>query len=86
MSGSEVQSDATKRARRRFPVVALMAWAIFAFAVPRLSQSLNAVDLFAFPLGFFMLAQGSLLALLAIALLSARRRDRVEAALLPPKD
>jgi len=65
----------------RLPVFALVAWALFALAVPRLYQSLNAVDVMAFPLGFFMAAQGCLLALLGIAILSARRRDRIEASM-----
>ncbi len=64
--------------RRRFPVIALLAWAVFAFAAPRLAQSLNAVDVFAVPLGFFMVAQGSLIAFLIVAVLSARRQDRIE--------
>ena len=61
---------------RRFPYVALVAWVLFALVVPRLVQSLNIVDVLAFPLGFFLTAQGSLVALLIAAVLSARRRDR----------
>lgn len=76
-------SDEPKTARPmpgRVPVLALIAWALFALAVPRLSQSLNAVDVLAFPLGYFMVAQGSLIAFLIIAVLSARRRDRADLA------
>lgn len=65
--------------RSRLPVVALLAWAVFAFAIPRLAQALNAVDVFALPLGFFMAAQGSLIAFLIIAVLAARRRDGLAA-------
>jgi putative solute:sodium symporter small subunit len=54
-----------------------MGWALFTFAVPRLSQSLNAVDVMAFPLGFFMAAQGCLIALLCVAILSARWRGSI---------
>ena len=64
---------------RRFPIFALMLWAVFAFAVPRLVQTLNVVDVFAFPLGFFMNAQGSLIAFVFIAIFSALRQDRLEA-------
>ena len=67
------------RRRRRLPVAALLAWTVFAFVVPRLVQPLNVVDVFAFPLGFFMVAQGSLLAFLVIAVVSARRQDRIDA-------
>jgi putative solute:sodium symporter small subunit len=53
---------------------------LFALVVPRLVQALNIVDVLAFPLGFFMTAQGSLVVLLIVAVLSARRRDRADAA------
>ncbi len=65
---------------RRFPYLALLAWLFFVLVVPRLVQSLNVVDVLAFPLGFFMAAQGSFIALLLIAVLSARRQDRIAAA------
>jgi putative solute:sodium symporter small subunit len=64
---------------RRSPVLALLAWAFFVLAIPRLVEQLNIVDVFAFPLGFFMTAQGSLLALLVVAVLSARRHDKLAA-------
>jgi putative solute:sodium symporter small subunit len=62
--------------RRHFPFFALLAWVFFVLAVPRLVEPLNIVDVFAFPLGFFMTAQGSLLALIVVALLSARHHDK----------
>jgi putative solute:sodium symporter small subunit len=63
----------------RLPVVALFAWALFALLVPAVSQALNLVDIFAFPLGYFMIAQGSLIALALVGLLSTRWQDRREA-------
>jgi putative solute:sodium symporter small subunit len=66
--------------RRRFPFVALLMWALFALAIPRAAQSLNVVDVGAFPLGFFMTTQGALAAFLVIAWLSARRQDKLDAA------
>ncbi len=65
--------------RPRFPYLAFLAWAFFALAVPWAVQSLNVVDVLAFPLGFFMAAQGSLIALLLVAVLSARRQNRIAA-------
>ena len=64
--------------RSRLPLIALAAWALFAFAVPRAAQALNAVKLFGFPLGYLMMALGSFVAMLAVAILSARRQDRSE--------
>ena len=76
MAGNSNRSHVTRS--RRFPVAALLGWAVFAFAVPRLGQPLNAVDIFAFPLGFYMVAQGSLIAFLVIAVFSARRQDHLD--------
>jgi putative solute:sodium symporter small subunit len=64
--------------RSRLPLIALLAWALFAFAVPRAAQALNAAKVFGFPLGYLMMALGSFIAMLAIAILSARRQDRSE--------
>jgi putative solute:sodium symporter small subunit len=64
--------------RSRLPLIALAAWALFAFAVPRAAQALNAVKLFGFPLGYLMMALGSFVAMLAIAIFSVRRQDRSE--------
>jgi putative solute:sodium symporter small subunit len=70
------QARALKPHGSRLPLLALAAWAFFALLVPRLVEQLNIIDVFAFPLGFFMAAQGSLLALLVVAIWSARRRDK----------
>lgn len=63
----------------RLPAFALLFWAIFAFALPSLVQALNIVDVLAFPLGYFLVAQGALLAFVAIGFFSARRQERREA-------
>jgi len=61
------------------PIVALIFWSLFAFLVPCLVQALNLVDVLAFPLGYFMAAQGILIALVIIGVLSARWQDRRDA-------
>ncbi len=63
----------------RLPIVALLLWALLAFVVPSFVQVFNLVDVFAFPLGYFMAAQGVLLAFVIIGVLSARWQDRREA-------
>jgi putative solute:sodium symporter small subunit len=63
----------------RFPALALFLWAIFAFAIPLIVQPLNLIHFLGFPLGFYMLAQGGLMAFLLIAIVSAWRQDRVDA-------
>ena len=79
MQKSPEPADAGGPRRRHIPVLALLAWAFFVLAIPRLVEQLNIVDVFAFPLGFFMTAQGSLLALLLVAVLSAHHRDKLAA-------
>jgi len=68
-----------KRYRPRLPILALGAWAFFLLLIPRLVEQLNIIDVLAFPLGFFMSAQGSLLILIVVAILSARRSDKLAA-------
>jgi putative solute:sodium symporter small subunit len=72
-------ADVLKQRRPRPPILALAAWAFFVLLVPRLVEQLDIVDVIAFPLGFFMSAQGSLLALLVVAILSARHQDKLTA-------
>lgn len=67
------------QAAARLPIVALVLWLLLVFLVPAVSQALNLVDIFAFPLGYFMAAQGSLIALVLVGLVSARWQDRRDA-------
>lgn len=76
-AGSASSADARSR-RQRFPSIAFLLWGLVAFGVPPVVQTLDAVKVLGFPLGFFMLAQGSLLAFAVIAVLSALRRDALE--------
>ena len=81
MSANSDQSKEVepKGRARRFPALGLLLWAIIAFAIPRFVQPLNLVDFLGFPLGFYMLAQGALIAFLLIAVVSAWRQDRIDA-------
>ena len=67
----------------RFPIVALVFWALFAFLVPSFVQALNLVDVLAFKLGYYMAAQGILIAFVIIGVLSARWQDRRDARRTP---
>ena len=67
----------------RFPIVALVFWVLFAFLVPSFVQALNLIDVLAFPLGYFMAAQGILIAFVIIGVLSARWQDRRDARRAP---
>jgi putative solute:sodium symporter small subunit len=67
----------------RFPIVALVFWALFAFLVPSFVQALNLVDVLAFPFGYFLAAQGILIAFVIIGVLSARWQARRDARRTP---
>jgi putative solute:sodium symporter small subunit len=60
----------------RLPFVAMVFLALFAFGVPLLVPALNILNVLSFPLGYFMAAQGTLIAFVAIGLLSALWQDR----------
>ena len=74
--GGGVHENPQMPAAGRLPYVALALWALFAFVVPLFVQALNIVELLAFPLGYFMAAQGVLMAFVAIGLTSARWQNR----------
>lgn len=79
-AGSDQSEKAQPKGRaRRFPALALSLWALIAFAIPLIVQPLNLIDFISFPLGFYMLAQGALIAFLLIAIVSAWRQDRIDA-------
>ena len=79
MTANSDQSEQAsfKRLACRFPAVALSLWAIIAFALPQTVQLLNLIDFLGFPLGFYMLAQGALIAFVLIAIVSAWRQDNL---------
>ena len=77
--GGNAQASHDARSAARLPVVALLLWALFAFVVPSFVQALNLVDVFAFPLGYFMAAQGVLFAFVIIGVFSARWQDHRDA-------
>lgn len=75
----QAEKDQPKRHASRFPALALLLWAFIALAIPLIVQQLNLLDFLGFPLGFYMLAQGALIALLLIAIVSAWHQDRLDA-------
>lgn len=76
-------SDAYWRRTRRLTVGLLLAWGVVAFAPVFFAQELS-VELFGWPLGFWLASQGALLGFCAIVILYARWMNRLEAE--PPAD
>ena len=53
-------------------------WFIFGIAVHFFAPQLNAIKIFGFPLGFYMAAQGSLIAFLLMCFYNARAQNAID--------
>ncbi|MCS6932878.1 MAG: DUF4212 domain-containing protein [Acetobacteraceae bacterium] len=53
-------------------------WFVFSFAVHIFAPSLNSVRIFGFPLGFYMAAQGSLIAFVVALFWFAKRQNEID--------
>ena len=57
-------------------VIAL--WAFFSFVIHLFAPVLNKISFIGFPLGFYMAAQGSLIAFVILIFWYARRQNRID--------
>jgi len=53
-------------------------WLIFSFGVHFFVDSLNSIKFLGFPLGFYMAAQGSLIAFVVMLFVFAHRQDAID--------
>lgn len=58
--------------------VILLVWATFALAIPSIVATLNVITVGGFPMGYYMAAQGSLIAIVIVLFLFARRQDLID--------
>ena len=56
----------------------LFWWFIFSFAVHLIAVPLNEIVIFGFPLGFYMAAQGSLIAFVVLCFWNAKAQNRLD--------
>jgi putative solute:sodium symporter small subunit len=56
----------------------LFFWFVFSFAIHYFVNELNAIQFLGFPLGFYMAAQGSLIAFVVMLFWFAYAQDRVD--------
>ena len=56
----------------------LVLWLFFSFIVHFAVGALNSIVIFGFPLGFYMAAQGSLLAFVVMLFVFARKQDQID--------
>ena len=76
-------NDADRRAQhwaktRSLTIVILVLWAIFAFVLPWNAQALNSMKLLGFPLGFYFVAQGSLIAFVVLIAVQNWLQDKID--------
>lgn len=53
-------------------------WVFFSFVVHFFVEQLNSITILGFPLGFYMAAQGSLIAFVVMLTLFAKRQDTID--------
>ncbi|MDH3377294.1 MAG: DUF4212 domain-containing protein [Gammaproteobacteria bacterium] len=56
----------------------LIIWFVFAFLVHWFADSLNGSEIFGFPLGFYMAAQGSLIAFVVLIFWFVRAQNKID--------
>lgn len=56
----------------------LFLWAVFSFGVHFFVRDLNSIVFLGFPLGFYMAAQGSLIAFVLMLVWFARAQDKID--------
>ena len=80
MAGND---DADKRRRhwektRTVTIVILIIWAFFSFVLPWNAHALNSMKFMGFPLGFYFIAQGSLIAFVLLIAIQNWIQDKID--------
>ena len=63
---------------RNLTITVLVIWFVFSFVVHWFADSLNAYSFIGFPLGFYMAAQGSLIAFVVLIFWLTRRQGQID--------
>tara|TARA_R110001606_G_C15000822_1_gene607078 strand:- start:74 stop:337 length:264 start_codon:yes stop_codon:yes gene_type:complete len=63
---------------RNLTWLVLVIWAIFAFVVPWYAKPLNAYSFIGFPLGYYFIAQGSLIVFVLLIFFQNWRQDAID--------
>ena len=72
------QRDAYWRKTSRLMWTIMALWVFFSFVVPAFAVQLNQIVIGGFPLGFYMAAQGSLIAFVVLCFWNARAQNRTD--------
>ena len=56
----------------------MVIWIVFSFIIPAFAVQLNSIVIAGFPLGFYMAAQGSLIAYVVLCFWNARAQNKID--------
>ena len=62
----------------RLTMITLALWFLFSILVHAFGHSLNSISFLGFPLGYYMAAQGSLLAFVIIIFWSSNKQEKID--------
>jgi putative solute:sodium symporter small subunit len=72
------KEEAHWRKTTRLMLIHLGLWLFFGYIVHMFVHQLNKITILGFPLGFYMGAQGSLIAFVVMLFLFARQQDKID--------
>lgn len=72
------QREAHWNKTQRLMWTLMVLWAFFSFVVHLFAVQLNSITFLGFPLGFYMAAQGSLIAFVILCFWNARAQNKID--------
>ena len=72
------QRDAYWKKTSRMMWIIMALWVIFSFIIPAFAVQLNQIVIFGFPIGFYMAAQGSLIAYVVLCFWNASAQNKID--------
>jgi len=70
--------EAYWRKTSRLMWIILALWVLFSFVIPAFAVQLNSIVIAGFPLGFYMAAQGSLIAYVVLCFWNASAQNKID--------
>ena len=75
---AQVNAEGHWKATSHLMWIALAIWAFFSFVIHFFVNSLNAIVILGFPLGYYMAAQGSLIVFVVLLFWFARKQNSID--------
>jgi putative solute:sodium symporter small subunit len=72
------QRDAYWKKTSRLMWTIMILWVFFSFVIPAFAVQLNEIVIAGFPLGFYMAAQGSLIAFVVLCFWNASAQNKID--------